>query len=230
MAKNANNTKKFKLKRIPVLIFTLGLALVAVILTFSIYLGVSFNNAKIEPLLKSKFNYTETPTMVKADSIGTDGTYSTSVKDKKYSYSSKVQNLKIGLVCTNYTPVSETNTTGSFEYYIGFNALTSSDSIKVESCQVLVAEKWTGYASSTSTVSSSYYNSTYLDKEVLTFSSTRSISVTQKFPKRFILGMHKVSNPKVFVYVKYTDKKESKSYIISYDFDDYFISGQSIMK
>lgn len=218
--------KKFKLKRIPILIFTFSLVLLTCILVFTIYFVISFKNAKIEPLLKEKFGYTNSVEIVEADSVGEDGYYSSSISGLKYSYSSKVDNLLVGLACKEYTPVSDANASGSISMYVGLKTLTTTASISVSSCKVLVAEKWSQYASNSSNVSSTYYSATYLGKEKITFSS-KSISVTEDFPQKFLLGMHKVSHPNVYVYVSYKDKNESKEVVIEFEFDDYFINGQS---
>ena len=218
--------EKKKFKRIPTKIFFFALALATTFLVFAIYFIITFSTVSIKDNLKSSLSLDELPTIIKADKKASDGKlYNVSDKTYTYAYTSKPEGLTVALFTTSYTLPANSNS-GSIKYYVGFNS--KDKSTKVSSCSVVVGEKWHDYCSSKSSVSSTAYNTKYVQTDVMTFyNSERSISIdsAQVFPKRYLLGMKKVSSPNIYVYVTYTYKDKAKSCIIEFDYDMYFIKG-----
>lgn len=226
MNKNNKNTKATKKRRIPVPIFLIGMIVVLLVLTFGIYFGVSFSKANVKPLLREKLGLTELPAIVEANSSKNTGK-SNSQNNLTYSYSDDIDGLEIGVACTTYKKAGAAN--GSISYYIGF-LKTNDAEITVNNAKAMVAEKWSQYASSTSSVSSTCYSTTNLNASQMKFSQTLSSTVTQAYPQKFLLGMHTVKAPNIYVYVDYTMAGKNHKVIIEFEFNDYFIEGQSTIE
>lgn len=225
-----NKTKRTRKRIIPVPIYIISMVLILFLLTFGIYFGIEISKARLNPLLQSKFNYENTPTMIQAKSSGNDGYYSSTIKNLKYSYTDKVDGLKVGLACIEYSDkVNDTN--GIISYYVGFQK-TNDAELTINSAKIVAAEKWTQFVSSTSSISSSAYTDSKLkDKNKFNlYKNTSTISITTNFPQTKLLGIKRIKHPNIYLYLDYKYGKEDKEVIIEFTFNQYYIDGQSIIK
>ena len=219
--------KKFKAKRIPTLLVVVPLWILTMLVILGIYIIISVSGASIKKTLTTGLSISEGQELgkiVKAKKKANDGV--------RLSGSS----VKVGLYASNYyLPYTENDTAnnGNITFYVGFNKINKDNNIdlKITNCNVIVAEKWHNYSSSKSSItSSSYYSNTILNYSTMAFyDSTKSITISkdQKFPKRYLLGMVNIKNPNVYVQLQYTLGKESKSYVVEFNYDSFFISGQT---
>lgn len=234
--------KKFKAKRIPTLLVVVPLWILTMLVILGIYIIISVSGASIKKTLTTGLSISdgqELGKIVKAKKKANDGVRlsGSSVKAKNLTYSyAELDGINVGLYASNYyLPYKENDTAnnGNITFYVGFNKINKNNNIdlKITNCNVIVAEKWHNYASSKSSItSSSYYSNTILNYSTMAFyDSTKSITISkdQKFPKRYLLGMVNVKNPNVYVQLQYTLGKESKSYIVEFNYDSFFISGQT---
>lgn len=233
--------KKFKGKRIPTLLVVVPLWVLTMLVILGIYIIISVSGASIKKTLTTGLSISEGQELgkiVKTKKKANDGVrLSGSIKAKNLTYSyAELDGIKVGLYASNYyLPYTENDTAnnGNVTFYVGFNKINKDNNIdlKITSCNVIVAEKWHNYASSKSSItSSSYYSNTILNYSTMAFyDSTKSITISkdQKFPKRYLLGMVNIKNPNVYVQLQYTLGKESKSYVVEFNYDSFFISGQT---
>ncbi len=223
-----NNTKKRK-RLIPVPIYIISMVVILLVLTFGIYFGIEISNAKLDPLLKSKLNYETMPTLVEANKKNNDGYYSSSLKNLKYGYTDKLDGLKIGLSCIEYADKNE-DTNGSISYYIGFQK-TDDAEVKISNVRIIAAEKWTHFVSNASTISSSAYSNNKLnDSSKLNFYKGSAISISAQFPQSTMLGIKRIKHPNLYIYIEYTYASIDKEFLVEFDFNDYYIDGQSKIK
>lgn len=229
---------KIKGKRIPTLLVVVPLWILTMLVVLGIYIIISISSVSIKDTLRTGFTIAEgadVPKIVEAKGKASDGEMYNSTSNTKYTYSyADLNGLRVGLFASSYyLPYSkdDVKTDGKFEFYIGFYKTNKEDNkaVTISSCNIVVAEKWHNYSSSKASISSYYHTST-LDKKVMTFyNSVRTISISseQQFPKRYVLGMVNVKQPKVYVQIDYKIGSESNSSIIEYEYNDFFIEGQT---
>lgn len=228
--------KKLKGKRIPTLLVVIPLWILTMLVILGIYIIISVSGASIKKTLTTGLSISEGQELgkiVKAKKKANDGIIYNNSNKKNLTYSYiELDGLKVGLYASNYyLPYTENETSkdGKIDLYVGFQR-TNQASLSITNCNVIVAEKWHNYSSSKSNLYSSYYSDTILKSSTMAFyNSTRSITISkdQKFPKRYLLGMVNVKNPNVYLQLQYTLGKESKSYIVEFNYDSFFISGQT---
>lgn len=226
--------KKIKGKRIPTLLVVVPLWILTMLVILGIYIIISLSSTSIKKTLTTGLSIAdgqELGKIVKANKKADDGYFSSSKKNLAYSYI-ELEGLKVGLYANNYyLPYTENKTSkdGKIDVYVGFQK-TNQATISISSCNVIVAEKWHNYSSSKSSISSSCYSDKILNAQTMSFyNSIRSVTISknQKFPKRYLLGMVNVKNPNVYLQLQYKIGKEAKSYIIEYDYNDYYFNGQT---
>lgn len=228
--------KKTKGKRIPTLLVVIPLWILTMIVILGIYIIITISSVSIKKTLTSGLSIAEGQELgkiVKVDKKANDGTIYNNSSKKNLSYSYvDLEGLKVGLYASNYyLPYTENDTSndGKIEVYVGFQK-TNQSTLSISSCNVILAEKWHNYSSSKSSLYSSYYSDSILNSNTMAFySSTRSLTISkdQKFPKRYLLGTVNVKNPNVYLQLQYTIGKESKSYIIEFDYNDFYFNGQT---
>ena len=228
--------KKTKGKRIPTLLVVIPLWILTMIVVLGIYIIITISSVSIKKTLTSGLSIAEGQELgkiVEADKKANDGTIYNNSSKKNLSYSYvDLEGLKVGLYASNYyLPYTENDTSndGKIEVYVGFQK-TNQSTLSISSCNVILAEKWHNYSSSKSSLYSSYYSDSILNSNTMAFySSTRSLTISkdQKFPKRYLLGTVNVKNPNVYLQLQYTIGKESKSYIIEFDYNDFYFNGQT---
>lgn len=223
-----------KIKRIPAKFIYLGGALILLLVLVIISFIIQLSSASIKSTLKSGFSIDDCPSIVKANELKYDGKISSSsTTDLTYGSCSKLEGLEVGALAKKYyLPYQETEDgdmqSGYIEFYVGFNQTNKSQNLKISTAKIVIAEKWHDYcSSSTSCYSSSYTDSILKSSNMSFYSSTRNISIdsAQKFPKRYLFGMIKIKNPKLYVYVEYTIGSKSYTGIVEFDYDMYFIEG-----
>lgn len=240
--------KKKTIKRIPIHFVVIPAAILTLLLVIGIWVGVTLSSVDTEQLVynnlagitdtsdlsdedKNKLDKYESVDIENASKFGEDAFIKETLKNQKYSYYD-AGNLRIALVSTEYKKpvVKDGNlSNGTISFYLGFKALTSTNSISVTSAKVIAADGWSGYVKAASSITSSYYSNTILGYDTMRFyNSTRSISITQEIENRYLL-FKKVEHPSIFVYVEYKDKGTTYETIVRFDYEDYFIKGQSII-
>lgn len=223
-----------KLKKIPAKFIYLGGAIILLIVFVIISFVVQLSSVSIKDTLKSGFSIDECPKIVKANKLKYDGQISSgTTTNLTYGSCSKLEGLEVGALAKKYyLPYQETEDgdmqSGYIEFYVGFNQTNKSQNLKISTAKIVVAEKWHDYSSSsTSCYSSSYTDSILKSSNMSFYSSTRNISIdsAQKFPKRYLFGMIKIKNPKLYVYVEYSIGSKSYKGIVEFDYDMFFIDG-----
>lgn len=217
--------KRTRKRLIPVPIYIISMTLILLILTFGIYFGIEISKANLDPLLKSKLNYENTPTIYEATEKRTDGFKSSSSNNLTYSYVD-LGLVEVGLACNSYKSMNN-DKNGTANFYVGVRQKKDSNDVKLKAAKLLFAEKWSQYASSAGT-----YGQTINKNQTARFTLSKTITLTlsESYPQRFLLGMKKVSHPNVYFYIEYVNGDDNYTAIIEYTFSDYFINGQSIIK
>ena len=152
----------------------------------------------------------------------------------------ETKNLNVGLVAKSYKSaktVDDTVEAGKISFYVGFKADDIPyTSIKMNDVQVYIADGWSGYqkklVASIST-STTLWGENYLGNERMHFiANERIIEIDKDVKDSYCFGLKKVKHPSVYVYVKYTDATLNsnngiREYLIEYDYEDYFMKGQT---
>lgn len=223
-----------KLKRIPAKFIYLGGTLILLLVFVIISFIIKLSSTSIKSTLESGFSIDECPKIVKANELKYDGKISSnSTTDLTYGSCSKLEGLEVGALAKKYyLPYKETEDgdtqSGYIEFYVGFRKTNKNQNLKISSAKIVIAEKWHDYSSSSTSCHSSSYTDSILQSNNMSFySSTRNITIdsAQEFPKRYLFGMVKIKNPKLYVYVEYTIGSKDYTGIVEFNYDMYFIEG-----
>ena len=194
---------------------------------------------------KEKIKHFESIEYVEAETLDTNarvGSETDTIKTYRTTENQTI-NMHIAAVAKVYTAATtnddETINEGKLETYIGFRSLKPEGTISVQDVQVYAADGFSRKVmklNATITGSSLCFTADYFNNDYMNFiTTTRNITLSKDVSGSYFLGLKKVKHPSLYIYIKYTDSNYHENdgireYLVGFDYDKYFITGQTKAK
>ena len=196
-----NKTQNIKIPKRKIIILSIFFIVIPIFVLVTLFVTTYVNN-KIEPFPNTTATYT---TVKKIDSFDFD------------------------FYCSEYNVPTKGSSTTTMKFKAAVSNKKTNHEIKNIKYKLVMGSNWNG--NKTSSVSSSEL--TFSKTDTKNYVTTSITNFNFKYPDRVLLFIN-IKAPTVYVNLTWTETKngsttqETKNYIITYDFEDYFIKGVTI--